>query len=139
MQIHEIKNPNKRKSLKKIGRGGKRGTYSGKGQKGQKSRSGHKIRKAERDIIQRLPKLRGIKNKSHKEEVIAISITRLEEIGKKQKITKELLYEKGIVRKKFSRIKIVGLPKEVAPYTIEGVPVSKKLKEKIESMGGKVS
>src|SRR3989344_132631 len=40
MQIHEIKRPKHIKTAKRIGRGGKRGTFSGKGSKGQKARSG---------------------------------------------------------------------------------------------------
>jgi large subunit ribosomal protein L15 len=62
--LHTIKPTTKNKSKKRIGRGGKRGTYSGKGMKGQKSRAGRKIRPAIRDLIQRTPKLRGARNKS---------------------------------------------------------------------------
>ena len=61
MQIHEFKSIIKR--TQRIGRSGKRGSYSGRGVKGQKSRSGHRIRPAERDLIIRLPKLRGFRNK----------------------------------------------------------------------------
>lgn len=43
MHIHTLSSNLSTKSRKRIGRGGKRGTYSGKGQKGQKSRSGSKI------------------------------------------------------------------------------------------------
>jgi large subunit ribosomal protein L15 len=43
MHIHTLSSNLSQKSRKRIGRGGKRGTYSGKGQKGQKSRSGSKI------------------------------------------------------------------------------------------------
>src|SRR3990167_8691822 len=63
MQLHELKSNTYRKKPKRVGRGGKRGTTSGRGQKGQKSRSGHRIRPAERYYIQRLPKLRGYKNR----------------------------------------------------------------------------
>ncbi len=63
MQLHEIQAVHTNKPRKRIGRGGKRGTYSGKGIKGQKSRAGKKIRPAIRDLIQRTPKLRGIRNK----------------------------------------------------------------------------
>jgi large subunit ribosomal protein L15 len=62
MQLHLLKISHPKLEKKRIGRGGKRGKTSGRGQKGQKSRSGHKIRPAERDFIQRLPKLRGKHN-----------------------------------------------------------------------------
>ena len=64
--LHKLEaNPNKT-SKKRIGRGGKRGTYSGKGVKGQKSRAGKKIRPAVRDLMNQTPKLRGVKNKGSK-------------------------------------------------------------------------
>lgn len=62
MQLYQLKPDHARKTDKRVGRGGKRGTYSGKGTKGQHSRAGHRIRPAERDFIQRLPKLRGVGN-----------------------------------------------------------------------------
>lgn len=63
MQLHELQPNHGYADRKRIGRGGKRGNTSGRGQKGQKSRAGRRIRPAERDLIQRLPKLRGVKNK----------------------------------------------------------------------------
>lgn len=63
MQLHTLKPLHSGRSKKRIGRGGKRGTYSGRGQKGQKSRAGRKIRPAMRDLIQRIPKLRGAGNR----------------------------------------------------------------------------
>lgn len=59
MQLHLLEPLHHNLEKKRIGRGGKRGKTAGRGQKGQKSRAGHKIRPAERDFIQRLPKLRG--------------------------------------------------------------------------------
>ncbi|KPJ73361.1 50S ribosomal protein L15, partial [Parcubacteria bacterium DG_74_1] len=44
MQLHEIKPIHKLKKSKRIGRGGKRGTYSGRGIKGQKSRAGRRFK-----------------------------------------------------------------------------------------------
>jgi len=64
MQLHEVRPVTINKSKKRVGRGGKRGTYSGRGIKGQKSRAGRKIRPAIRDLMQRTPKLRGSKNQA---------------------------------------------------------------------------
>jgi len=66
MQLHELKPIHSNKQSKRVGRGGKRGTTSGSGTKGQKSRSGHRIRPAIRDLMRRLPKLRGTNNKPKK-------------------------------------------------------------------------
>jgi large subunit ribosomal protein L15 len=63
MDLNNIRPLHAGKDEKRVGRGGKRGTTAGRGTKGQKARSGHCIRPAERDLIQRLPKLRGYKNK----------------------------------------------------------------------------
>jgi len=68
MQLHQLKPSHKRKKKKIIGRGGKRGTTSGRGTKGQKSRSGANIRPAIYDFIKKIPKLRGYRFKSLKEK-----------------------------------------------------------------------
>src|SRR3989344_8154668 len=59
MQIHDIRPKVKFKSKKRLGRGGNRGKTSGRGTKGQKARSGHKIRPEIRDLIKKIPKRRG--------------------------------------------------------------------------------
>jgi len=59
IQLHQIQPEHKLKKKKRVGRGGKRGTYCGRGIKGQKSRAGAKIRPALRDLIKRIPKKRG--------------------------------------------------------------------------------
>jgi large subunit ribosomal protein L15 len=78
MLINQIKFRLKKK--KRIGRGGKKGNYSGRGIKGQKARAGRRIRPAERDIILKLPKLRGIKFKPLKEKPYVVN---LEDINEK--------------------------------------------------------
>jgi large subunit ribosomal protein L15 len=102
----------KLKKKKRIGRGGKKGNYSGRGMKGQKSRAGRKIRPAERDIILKFPKLRGIKFKSLKEKPIVVN---LDIINKKftngEKVDYQYLKEKRIVKlpkSKKIKIKILG-------------------------------
>ena len=59
MQIHQVKRNTENRAKKYVGRGGKRGKTSGKGTKGQNSRSGRKKRPEIRDIIKKLPKMRG--------------------------------------------------------------------------------
>jgi len=67
MQLYQLKPTYKKKSRKRIGRGGKKGTYSGKGIKGQKSRSGKKPRVdfagGDTTLSKRLPKKRGTTGK----------------------------------------------------------------------------
>ena len=79
MEIHKLKIRSAYRNKKRVGRGGKRGTTSGRGQKGQKSRAGHRIRPAVRDTINRLPKLRGFANKIKRPKPIILN---LDKIGK---------------------------------------------------------
>lgn len=63
MRLHQLKPNLNKKSRKRVGRGGKKGTYSGRGMKGQKSRAGGKPRigfaGGDTSLIKRLPKQRG--------------------------------------------------------------------------------
>src|SRR3989344_8249515 len=67
MDLSQLQPHTPRKSLKRVGRGGKRGTYSGKGQKGQKSRAGASVkpgfRGGDNRIWQLFPKQRGASKK----------------------------------------------------------------------------
>jgi large subunit ribosomal protein L15 len=113
MQLHTLKKEYKTKKKKRIGRGGKRGTYSGKGIKGQKSRAGANIRPAERDYIIKLPKLRGVKFKPVSEKPAIVNIVKLEKYFKEKEIVSPIsLLSKGLIRRKKGRIpqvKILGL------------------------------
>ena len=67
MQLHQIKPTHKKVEGKRVGRGGKRGTFSGRGSKGQKSRAGTRIRPGFRGgdnpIWKLFPKQRGASKK----------------------------------------------------------------------------
>jgi len=62
MQIHELKPKHKNRGKKRIGRGGKKGTYSGKGMKGQASRAGRKMVPIIRELIKKYPKMKGYRS-----------------------------------------------------------------------------
>lgn len=59
MQFHNLQSKTKRIRKRQVGRGGRRGKTSGRGTKGQNARAGRKKRPEIRDIIKRIPKLRG--------------------------------------------------------------------------------
>ena len=59
MQFHTLKRKTPNKKSKQVGRGGTRGKTAGRGTKGQNARAGHKNRPEIRDVIKRVPKLRG--------------------------------------------------------------------------------
>lgn len=144
MKLHSLKSIKGRVS-RRIGRGGKRGTTSGRGTKGQRSRAGHRIRPAERDLIMRLPKRRGFRNKTKSDKVIAFN---LGEISTKLKsffgtgpveLTIELLKTAGLLGKNFKgEVKILAEGEIVFPITLKGVKASKSAQEKIVKAGGKI-
>ena len=98
MQIHELKPKHKNKDKKRVGRGGKKGTYSGKGNKGQKSRAGRKMVPIIRELIKRYPKLKGYKTFRLDDYSAVVNLDVLEKTSKDgETINPENLIKKGIV------------------------------------------
>jgi len=138
MQLHQLKPTIKSKKKKRVGRGGKRGAYSGRGIKGQKARAGHRIRPAERDLIQRLPKLRGFKFKPLKPKPVVVNLSDLEKKIKGNIINRQTLLEAGLIRKSDKRIKILGNGEVKRAFRVEGLELSQSARKKIEAAGGQV-
>lgn len=139
MQLHEIKLIKKSKKGKRVGRGGKKGTYCGRGVKGQKSRAGRKLKPIIRELIKKYPKVRGYKFKA-KKEIVIINLDTLEKKFKEgEKITPEILVKKKIIRKvngKVPMIKILGRGELKKKLEFEGFIFSKSAREKIEKANG---
>ena len=72
MQIHNLKRTHKNKKDRIVGRGGKHAKTSGRGGKGQTARAGNKRRPELRDIIKKLPKLRGYRFNTAKKKPILV-------------------------------------------------------------------
>ncbi|MBI2577407.1 MAG: 50S ribosomal protein L15 [Candidatus Wildermuthbacteria bacterium] len=142
MQLHELKPQYPAKKRKRVGRGGKRGTYSGKGMKGQNSRTGTQFKPIIRELIKRYPKMRGYRFKSIRPLVQPVNVSDLNSAFKAdEKVTPAALAEKGIIRilkSKAIAVKVLGGGALDKSLTIEGCAVSKSAKEKIEKAGGKV-
>lgn len=137
MQLHTIQPQRTARARKRIGRGGKRGTTSGRGQKGQKSRAGHRMRPAERDIILRLPKRRGFKNRPHGQKPFPINLGLFKKF--EGVVDKAALHKSGLWNSRSKREpKILGTGEILKPITIKGIKVSQSAKIKIEKAGGKV-
>lgn len=142
MKIQELKSIKKRSQ--RIGRSGKRGSYSGRGVKGQKSRSGRRLYPAERDLIMRIPKQRGFRNKPKGE---AAKVFNLEELAARLKalsdgkgpVTLDLatLKAAGFLRKGYNgRVKILGEGDIALPIRVKGIRVSAGAAAKIKKAGG---
>ena len=143
MQINDLQPDNKTKDEKRIGRGGKKGTYSGKGCKGQKSRAGRKMQPFMRELIKRYPKIGGYRQKTREEDILSLNLSVLEKnFEKGDKITPAILLEKNIIRRMSGRtpkVKILGAGEISKAFTVEGCLISKTAKEKLEKVGGTVS
>ncbi|MDP3725282.1 MAG: uL15m family ribosomal protein [Nanoarchaeota archaeon] len=135
MQFHNLQPSVKKPGKKRVGRGGKRGTYSGRGQKGQKAHGGRKIPKAVAQIISRLPKLRGSKNRPAK-EVVRISLSDLVKYAKEGVVTRDSIITRAKDKKK--EVKILANGEVKIPLAIVGIKVSKSAEEKIKKAGGKI-
>lgn len=142
MQLHELKTTHKNKKRKRIGRGGKRGTYSGRGIKGQKARAGARIRPAWRDLIKQMPKKRGAYFKPQRVKPSIINLEKINIFFKKDEVVcPEALLEKGLIVKikgKNPAIKILGKGKITKKLIIRGCQASKGAKAKVEKAGGTV-
>jgi len=146
MQLHELRPIHKLKKPKRIGRGGKRGTYSGRGIKGQGSRAGRKFKPVIRELIKKYPKLRGYRTKSKfknpKSKAVVLNLGFLErKFNPGETISPQSLLEKGIIRRMGGRVpqvKILGEGNTKKSLIIEGCKVSKSAKEKIEKAAGQI-
>ena len=142
MKLSELKaTPGSRKDRKRIGRGTGSGTgkTSGRGQKGQKSRSGGNphpwFEGGQMPLYRRLPK-RGFTN-IFKKEYDIVNLAQLAGLEIKNPITPEVMKEKGIIRRVDS-VKILGNGELPEAVTVHAQKFSRSAVEKIEKSGGKV-
>jgi len=137
------------KTKKRLGRGigSGKGKTSGRGHKGQKSRSGVAIKSFEggqMPLYRRLPK-RGFKSLSAKSDIAIINLSRIQEIIKKDKssisskINLSNLQKSKFINKKYNKLKLLGSGELNEKFNIEVNSVSKSAKEKIEKVGGTVT
>lgn len=131
---------------KRVGRGGKRGKTSGRGGKGQTARAGASMRPEMRDIIKRIPKLRGhtINGRSghhaYRARPHGVNLSSIEKFFTAgETVNPVSLYEKGIISYKEVRtlpIKVLSFGIITKKLTFEGVEISKKAKDAILAASG---
>ena len=141
MKLSELEAvPGSRKNRKRIGRGIGSGTgkTSGRGQKGQKSRSGGNphpwFEGGQMPLYRRLPK-RGFTN-IFKKSFEIVNVSQLADVGVDGPITPEVLKEKGLVRKG-EAVKILGDGELTGKVTVHAHKFSQSAVLKIETPGGK--
>ena len=143
MKLHELeKNIGAKQSKKRVGRGpgSGLGKTSGKGQKGQKARSGVSISPVfeggQLPLYRRLPK-RGFSNYLFKTEYAVINVEDLNVFDNGTVVTPALLKEKGIIKKQLKGIKVLGNGKLEKKLTIQANKFSTSALEKIKESGSK--
>ena len=134
---------------KRLGRGigSSKGKTSGRGHKGQKSRSGVAIKSFEggqMPLYRRLPK-RGFKTLKSKKDVALFNLDRLQKMIKKNKnllstkFNLNNLQKSKLLPKRYKKIKVLGFGDLKEKFDIEVNFISKNAKKKIEEIGGKVT
>ncbi len=148
MQSNTLAPKTPRITSARVGRGGKRGKTSGRGTKGQKARAGHKIRPEMRDLIKKLPKLRGHgKNRARtvrvKAPYAAVNLSALENaFTAGDLVNPETLYKKGLVTARGGRIayvKILGTGSLTKALKVSDCVTSASAQAAIEAAGGSVA
>ena len=133
---------NKNKKKKRVGRGGKKGTYSGKGMNGQKSRAGRKFQPFIRELMKRYHKLRGYKQQARIKDIVEVKVGKLNIFSDGAIVDKNALLEKKIistVKRKIPSVKIlIGGGELRKKIILKDCLVSKRVRKEIEKNGGKV-
>ena len=144
MRQHELSPaPGSKKDRKRVGRGdgSGRGTYCGKGCKGQKSRSGNKMRPGfeggQLPLIKRMPRKRGFTNIFRREYNI-IGLNKLATFKADSQVTPEELYKAGMVKSLDKPIKILANGEIKIPLKVKADKFSREARQKIEAAGGTV-
>jgi large subunit ribosomal protein L15 len=146
MQSNTLKARTPRQTTDRVGRGGKRGKTSGHGIKGQRGRSGRRMRPELRDIVKKLPKLRGHgKNRSKtvrmdRKSYRPVNLATLEAVfAAGDTVTPAILAKKGVISLRGGRVpnvKILGTGELTKKLAISDCAVSEKAKEAIIKAGG---
>jgi len=131
-----------RKPKKRLGRGHGtgHGKTSGRGHKGFKARSGSGIKPGfeggQMPLQRRLPK-RGFNN-IFKKEYAVLNVKDLEKLDAGTTVDRKLLIDAGLIKKKYTLVKILGDGEITKALTISVDKVSTGAKKKIEAAGGKI-
>jgi large subunit ribosomal protein L15 len=153
LSLSNLKPAQKREARKRIGRGlgSGKGRYSGRGIKGQKSRSGsHNMRPGfeggQMPIYMRLGKQRGPYSKDampvgpHRTSTVPVNLRDLERAFENDDdVTLETLREKGLIKNTKTDVKVLGTGELKKKLSVTAHAFSATAREKIEAAGGKVT
>jgi len=134
-------NPGARKDRKRVGRGnGSKGNFSGKGCKGQKARSGFRMKPGfeggQLPIIKRLPTQRGFTN-IYKTAYDVVNVGQLNVFESGAEVDAVKLVAAGLIKNGMNPLKVLGEGEIDRPLTVKAAKFSATAKAKIEKAGGK--
>ena len=142
MRLHDLKPvPGSRTAPKRVGRGigSGLGKTSGRGQKGQKSRSGGSVRRGfeggQMPLFQRLPK-RGFHNRFRRHWAV-VNVGSLNSFDDGSAISPQMLMDKGLVKNLKDGLKILGNGDLSKKLTVQAHSFSEQAVKKIETAGGR--
>jgi len=127
---------------KRVGRGpgSGLGKTAGRGEKGQKSRSGFKrklgFEGGQMPLHRRVPK-RGFTNARFRTEYAIVNLERLEVFDAGTIVTPDMLLKRGIIKKLKDGLKVLGDGALSKPLTVRAHKFSAKAQERITGVGGK--
>jgi len=152
LNLSSLKPAQSQKARKRVGRGlgSGKGRYSGRGIKGQKSRSGsHKMRAGfeggQMPIYMRVGKQRGATSKDampigpFRTSTAPVNVGSLDLFDDGAEVTPEALVEKGLVKDTKTDVKLLGNGELKKKLTIRVHAISATAREKVEQAGGTIS
>ncbi len=138
--MHPNEGAKKKRKIVGRGVGSGLGKTSGRGEKGQKARSGYSHKPGfeggQLPLYRRLPK-RGFSNAMFKVEYAVINLDDLNKFENDAVVTPEILKEMGLVKKSLDGIKVLGSGKLEKKLVVKAHKFSSTAKEQIEKLGGK--
>ena len=144
MQQHDFRPPKgAKKNRRRVGRGDSSGfgSYSGRGMKGQKSRTGGGVRPSfeggQLPLSKKLPKIRGFTNIFRKRYTV-VNVDRLAVFPSESEVTPEALSDAGILRNLNNPVKILGRGELNVPLVVSAHKFSASARQQIEAAGGSV-
>ena len=151
LNLHDLQPAQERKDRKRVGRGpgSGKGKFSGRGIKGQKSRSGsHKMRAGfeggQMPVYMRLGKLPGATSKDampigpFRTSTVPVNVRDLDRFDDGAEITPESLVEKRLIKNTRTDVKILGVGEVTKKLTVRVHGISASARAKIEGAGGTV-
>ena len=144
MKLHELeRNPGAKQERRRVGRGmgSGLGKTSGRGEKGQKARSGVSIKATfeggQLPLYRRLPK-RGFSNSDFKIRYATINVSDLNRFEDGTVVTPELLKEVGLLKNQLDGVKVLGEGVVEKKLTVKAHKFSNSAVEKLEKSGSKI-